>query len=414
MDIVWVGPEPLGDDPAALLAALQTSQAVVRAEEATQIEAAARFARAHTPAASDAEPEEIDEFAVVEFAAVAGMSLDSGRAFLLDAVELVTRLPRTWARVRAGEVAGWRGRRIAETTWQLPAAGAAWVDAEVAGRADKIGPAKLEQISRETAARFDPEAAIAEVETALDERTVGFYPDGPVTHLAAVLDPADAADLDAALSTIAADLDGEEPLQVRRSRALGMLARGEPTQTDFPTAPSAPSREVVLHVHLVEDESIAQVRSHTGRTLGHPGSTGITSIDQVREWCHDAGKVVIKPVIDPAATLTSSGYSPSARIRDHVTEIDQTCVFPWCHRPAGNLDLDHIVPYDPGGPPGQTTTANLAALCRRHHRAKTFTGWTYHQIAPGEFLWTSIYGWRFLRTPDGTTDLGRSGHSRAA
>ena len=34
-------------------------------------------------------------------------------------------------------------------------------------------------------------------------------------------------------------------------------------------------------------------------------------------------------------------------------------------------DLDHTVEYSDTGPPGQTSTENLAPLCRTHHRAKT-------------------------------------------
>jgi len=109
-------------------------------------------------------------------------------------------------------------------------------------------------------------------------------------------------------------------------------------------------RQVVLHVHLTEDASIAQVRSHTGRVLDHHGGAGLTSIDQIRSWVTSAGSVVITPVIDPLQPLTSSGYRPSQRLRDHVTETCGTCVFPWCERPAENLDIDHITPYDPAKP----------------------------------------------------------------
>ena len=33
--------------------------------------------------------------------------------------------------------------------------------------------------------------------------------------------------------------------------------------------------------------------------------------------------------------------------RDQIIAINPTCVFPWCHRPAGNLALDHIDPSHP-------------------------------------------------------------------
>jgi hypothetical protein len=80
-------------------------------------------------------------------------------------------------------------------------------------------------------------------------------------------------------------------------------------------------------------------------------------------------------------------------------------VHPWCQRPARCCDLDHIVPYDPDGPPGQTSTLNLALLCRRHHRLKTHGGWTYSMICPGVFLWRSPHGHWWLRDRTGTTDL---------
>ena len=77
-----------------------------------------------------------------------------------------------------------------------------------------------------------------------------------------------------------------------------------------------------------------------------------------------------------------------------------------------NLDADHIEPWtdpDTGGPPGQTdlqtTSDNIAKLCRHHHRAKTFAGWTYTQLYPGVFLWTSPHGLRFLTFNGQTIDL---------
>ena len=61
------------------------------------------------------------------------------------------------------------------------------------------------------------------------------------------------------------------------------------------------------------------------------------------------------------------------------------------------------VPPDEGGPPGQTNPQNLAPLCRRHHRAKTFTGWTYHRARDGTHEWTSPHGHTWTVGPDGTT-----------
>jgi hypothetical protein len=52
---------------------------------------------------------------------------------------------------------------------------------------------------------------------------------------------------------------------------------------------------------------------------------------------------------------------------------------------------------------------NIAALCRRHHRLKTHTPWTYTAIDPGTYLWSSPHGYQFLRDRHGTTDVTRDG-----
>ena len=93
-------------------------------------------------------------------------------------------------------------------------------------------------------------------------------------------------------------------------------------------------------------------------------------------------------------------------MREQVILRDRHCVFPWCGRDARQTDLDHIEPYvplDEGGPPGQTNPQNLAPLCRRHHRAKTFTGWTYQRARDGTYDWTSPHGHTWTVGPDGTS-----------
>ncbi|MBO0847251.1 MAG: HNH endonuclease [Nocardioides sp.] len=93
-------------------------------------------------------------------------------------------------------------------------------------------------------------------------------------------------------------------------------------------------------------------------------------------------------------------------MRESVVLRDRHCVFPWCTRDARACDLDHIRPYvpmDEGGPPGQTAPANLAPLCRRHHRAKTARRWHYQRHGDGTYTWRGPYGHVYLVTPLGTT-----------
>ena len=75
-------------------------------------------------------------------------------------------------------------------------------------------------------------------------------------------------------------------------------------------------------------------------------------------------------------------------MRDLVILRDPRCVFPHCQRDARACDLDHTIPYDDTGPPGQTRPDNLAPLCRRHHRAKTTGRWQYRRQPDGTYQWT--------------------------
>ncbi|WP_207210448.1 HNH endonuclease signature motif containing protein [Nocardioides zhouii] len=135
-------------------------------------------------------------------------------------------------------------------------------------------------------------------------------------------------------------------------------------------------------------------------------------LDQVMGWCGDSRtKVTIKPVIDPNVELSTPAYEIPDRIREQIMLRDRTCVFPWCTRPARRCDVDHIVEFDhdaeaEGRPqPGPTATHNLAALCRYHHRLKTFTPWRYRMVEPGVFEWTSLHGHRYRRDRTGTTRI---------
>ncbi len=88
-------------------------------------------------------------------------------------------------------------------------------------------------------------------------------------------------------------------------------------------------------------------------------------------------------MLDPGRADAVDAHDPPGWMRELVVLRDRHCVFPGCTIDARACDLDHLHPYVPleqGGPPGQTSPANLACLCRRHHRAKTFAGWRYRRL----------------------------------
>src|SRR5699024_7649931 len=122
-------------------------------------------------------------------------------------------------------------------------------------------------------------------------------------------------------------------------------------------------------------------------------------------------QVVVRPVIDLEDHLHVGAYEASDRLVEQTVLINHTCVFPWCTRPARTLkpdghraDCDHAVEHAAGG---TTCSCNLAPLCRRHHRHKTHSPWTYTVLDTGTFLWTSPQGYQYLRDHTGTLDVSR-------
>src|SRR6478752_7548208 len=96
----------------------------------------------------------VAEFCVAELALALGMSTNSGKRYLGDAVETRYRLPRLWARVVAGGVPVWKARKIAQATLSLPADGAGFVDQHVSPVAHRCTIAQLERTVEEARTLF--------------------------------------------------------------------------------------------------------------------------------------------------------------------------------------------------------------------------------------------------------------------
>ncbi|MBA3782155.1 MAG: HNH endonuclease [Nocardioides sp.] len=204
-------------------------------------------------------------------------------------------------------------------------------------------------------------------------------------RVTAEFDLADALDFGAAVAQgaeVLKSLGSEDSLDARRASAVGEMAR---SQLALPLVegvaqPSrnqgSPGRQLVLHVHLTDGDPIARLERGN-----------LATIEQIQQWCGQSStEVVVKPVIDLNEHIVCDGYHPSARLREQVILRDRTCVFPWCNRPSRACDLDHIIPWESGG---ETSSHNLAALCRRHHRLKTHGAWSYRRTGPATYTWTS-------------------------
>ncbi len=284
--------ERVEDDLSAsdLLALARDRKAAEDQAAAELLEVAARWADLHPPESIHSaaaftvpghEHEEpiagsgcplVAEFCIAELGAVLGISTTAAKKLIGHALELRHRLPRLWAQVHAGAVPSWRARLVAEATIHtspaLTVEAAAFVDAQVAAVAGRIGTAQLDRLVAETIKRYDlaatdpatdPEDGYLSVDprhATLHDEDVHF---AGTMRFEAELDIADALDLDRALVHGAATLEGTRVHRIARRTPLGSPRRPRP-HPDRPRASQAPAarpgdglpaaREVVLHAHF--------------------------------------------------------------------------------------------------------------------------------------------------------------------
>jgi Domain of unknown function (DUF222) len=433
--------EIAGLGPAATLDRLTANRAAREAAEIDDLQCALHWAVLHgaletagspalpgaerlVPLGGDGTPF-VAEFAPAELGAEIGASPHAAAALIGDALDLAHRLPRLWAAVRTGQARPWIARKVAQAARPLAADAAAAVDARVAPWAGRLTWARLEPVVEAAVLAADP--ARAEALAAVAETTEGVWVDDPEDGLADIrirTDAASATEFDHAIDHIAtglADLGDTDPRNVRRAKAVGVLAHpqqaldlisgadAEPA-LDPDTAPHnprktsrtpGPRQAATLHVHISADAW------QTGCGFARAEGIGPITLGQARRWLRNRD-VVVRPVIDPADTAPVDAYEATGRLREAVRVLMPADTFPYASSTGRSLDLDHTQPYRPpdhGGPPGQTRIGNLAPLTRRHHRIKTHSRWQVQQPYPGVLIWKSPHGRLYLVDNTGTRRL---------
>ena len=281
------------------------------------------------------------------------------------------------------------------------------LSAEAVVRADRLICADPRRVGMVNAKRavdeirlwFDPDRAKADEEASLAARWVRLRQSRvpATTEVTMLLDTPDALAFDRTVGEVAGvlgDLGDTDVLDVRRAKAVGVLAdpqRALDLVTGASTVRPGLATPATLYLHL-------DAAAVTGlRDQGAPVTDerlGVLSKDLLERWLRDS-VVQLRPVLHLESQALCDAHDPPVWMREAVLVRDATCVFPGCRRSSRRCDLDHIEPFVPlaeGGPPGQTRVDNLAPLCRAHHRAKTFGGWSYDRQPGGGYRWRSPSG----------------------
>ena len=361
----------------------------------------------------------VAEFAPAELGAALGVSAWAAQRLIGDALDLRHRLPALWARIRAGQVRPWIGRKTAEATRTLSTEVAAAVDAAVAPWADSLSWRRLANLISATTMQTEPELAAKAAREAATGQGVWVGPGNQagIKTIFIRTETPDAVWFDATIDRIAdslGSLGDTAPKDVRRGRAVGILAQPQQALNLFQgTAAAAagqPAPEpagsgvdarppATLYVHLSQD---AFTRDGSG--VARFEGAGPITIEQAQRWLGHC-QVSVKPVIDLADQAPVDGYEIPDRLREAVLLRNPVDVFPYATNTGRRRQIDHTIPYRPpddGGPPGQTGMPNLGPMTRFHHRIKTHGRWQVRQPFDGVYVWRSPRGRHYLVDHTGT------------
>ncbi len=454
---------------AAAWADLHPTQALAPRPVLPGMERPRRFGGHGTP--------EAGEFAAAELAVLTGRSLTSASTLIADALDLRHRHPQLWAGLQAGQVRAWQARKIAARTRAtgLTLTQATYVDHAATPYLGSLSWGRFLDLLEARIITADPTAAEARrTEAELDRFvTTGQSNDHGLKTLIAKATAGEIIYLVAVIDRIAEILlthGDTSPVGVRRSKALGLLARPHQALTLLETRPAvsrrslrsllnhrnrwlrrakrqrSPSRNHRTRAPEVSRRSLRSLLNHR-MLLNYPGrcstctspatalltrvgvarmeDVGPITAGQAAEFlghCH----VTLKPVLDLESDMPVDAYEVPDRLRDQLRLRAPASVFPWSPSRSRRMDIDHTIPWrstqaprPPDDP--QTRIGNLGFLTRSEHRIKTHApGWQHRQPQPGTHTWRTPHGYHLTvdttgthRVSPPTADRSASAHERA-
>ncbi|WP_328332535.1 hypothetical protein OHA70_14240 [Kribbella sp. NBC_00382] len=174
-----------------------------------------------------------------------------------------------------------------------------------------------------------------------------------------------------------------------RRELVGKLAAIKKNSMRQPTG-------TMIYLHLTDEALFA------GEGVARVEGFGPVLVTRLEELIGH-GDVIVKPVIDLRERLSADSYEIPQRIRERIKLRYPAEQFVYGTGDSSRtVDLDHIEPFRPNGPPGQTNTDNLIPLRRFSHRVKTHGGWQVRRLTDDALEWTTRHGFKFIVDHQGT------------
>ncbi len=421
-----------GLEPDELFEVVGHLQGVLNAVDGAQLVAIAHAA-AHETRLTERGPEQVHHaIGFVDAMAGSEVSLATGTGQWAAArrtglaARSAERFPRLLSMVVEGELASGTVQKVVSTCEGLDPAACTAVEAVLATRIVDLDPSRVTGVTRRIATRVAADQVLATQRTARGDRCVQVSP-GPdgTTHWwaqlpadrsaaawAAVRELADSyAEKDPALTVDQARADALLDLVLTNVDVIAKVTIGIPVITG---AEGGLARDAAVAQRVAEGGAPADrpVVATGGLGLGAAFSLsaalsgcemsglGWVDADTVEALLAavplEVGRALLDTRSGTMIESVTSAYRPPKAVTDFVTLRDGTCRMWGCSRPAAACDVDHARPW----PAGPTSPANLAGLCRRHHRLKQRRRWAYRLDPDGTATWTSPTGRQRVTQPD--------------
>jgi hypothetical protein len=344
------------------------------------------------------------DFCISELANALHCSETAATDYLSVGLDLDYRLPHTHSEFRAGRLDYPHAKVISEVTRDLPLADAEQLDDRLADAAAHRTPSELRAYARRAIARLHPAVDEQRAKDAFANRETRVFDNGygmGVFWMSNSLD--NLARIDQHLTTLAkndrahAHSDDHRTLEQRRADIATRLLLGQPVMPGDTDRDDLSHLTTVVKLTMTAD-SLLGTEDQPAALDGY----GPITAEQARRLALQSASTVLRriftdPIDDSVMTYDAHSYTFTPTQIDAIRARYPRCVFPGCRARAARCDTDHRDPYrrGPNGtadPPGQTVVDNGQPLCRRHHRLKTFAGWTVVKLDNRYLRWTSPTG----------------------
>ncbi len=333
----------------------------------------------------DDDPMYAAEAAAAEIRAALRLTRRASDTELAFAVELRRRLPRVWEALVTGLIDVGRARTIAYGTTHLFVAVARDVVERIIESAPNLTTGQLRARIDRIAMEADPDVAHQRYETALGDRRVVTEATtfGPANLLGLELPPHRVTAISRRINHLARSLNTKDETrtidQLRADVYLDLLGG-----KDYANKTGG---GVELRIDL---DTLAGLAEHPGELNGYGPviadvARQVTQQQQDTQWRW----TVTDPLTGQPIHNGTTRRRPTASQHRDVETRDHACIFPGCRMPAIDCDLDHRTRWVDGG---ETTTDNLAPLCRHDHRIRHQAGWTHQPLPNGDHQWITKLG----------------------